>query len=128
MGRTLRSTIPMTIGLVIAIVVLLVPFSVSCSKPPAPTAAFTASYVSGDLLTEGADLQVRHHSLSSSTTSPAGRLIRGDGISGMGLSLKGAMKSRETLSTHTRQRIPASLSSLQSGDLGAKTRRWSRAL
>jgi PKD repeat protein len=53
MGRTLRSTVPMTIGLVIAFVVLLVPFSVSCSKPPAPTAAFTASYVSGDLLTEG---------------------------------------------------------------------------
>ena len=37
----------MTIGLVITIVVLLVPFSVSCSKPPAPTAAFAASYVSG---------------------------------------------------------------------------------
>jgi PKD repeat protein len=53
MGRTLRSTVPMTIGLVIAFVVLLVPFSVSCSKPPAPTAAFTASYVSGDLLAEG---------------------------------------------------------------------------
>ena len=53
MGRMLRSTVPMTIGLVITIVVLLVPFSVSCSKPPAPTAAFTVSYVSGNLLTEG---------------------------------------------------------------------------
>jgi PKD repeat protein len=40
------------IGVGIAIVVLLVPFSVYCSKPPAPTAAFTASYVSGELLTE----------------------------------------------------------------------------
>ena len=50
MGRTMRSTVPMTIGPVIAFVVLLVPFSVSCSKPPAPTAAFAVSYVSGELL------------------------------------------------------------------------------
>ena len=53
MGRTLRSTLPMTIGLVIAFFVLLVPFSVSCSKPPAPKAAFTASYVAGNLLLDG---------------------------------------------------------------------------
>ncbi len=42
----------MIVGAAIVIVVLLAPFSVSCSKPPAPTAAFTASYVSGELLTE----------------------------------------------------------------------------
>ena len=34
----------------IAIIAILVPFSVSCSKPPKPTAAFTVSYVSGELL------------------------------------------------------------------------------
>jgi PKD repeat protein len=39
-----------TIAVVIAIIALLVPFSVSCSKPPAPVAAFTVSYVSGELL------------------------------------------------------------------------------
>jgi PKD repeat protein len=39
-----------TIAVLIAIIALLVPFSVSCSKPPAPTAAFTVSYVSGELL------------------------------------------------------------------------------
>jgi PKD repeat protein len=50
MGRTLRSAPAITIGLMIAIITLLLPFSVSCSKPPAPTAAFSASYVSGDLL------------------------------------------------------------------------------
>jgi PKD repeat protein len=41
-----------TVGAVIAIIALLFPFSVSCSKPPAPTAAFTVSYVSGELLME----------------------------------------------------------------------------
>jgi PKD repeat protein len=70
MGRTLRSTLPMTIGLVIAIVALLVPFSVSCSKPPAPTAAFTASWFSGGLLTDEpiagtAPLTVQFHNQSS---------------------------------------------------------------
>jgi PKD repeat protein len=39
-----------TLGVVTAIIALLVPFSVSCSKPPAPTAAFTVSYVSGELM------------------------------------------------------------------------------
>jgi PKD repeat protein len=39
-----------TIGVVIVIVTLLVPFSVSCSKPLPPTAAFTFNYVSGELL------------------------------------------------------------------------------
>jgi PKD repeat protein len=39
-----------TIGVVIAIIALLVPFSISCSKPPQPTADFTVSYVSGELL------------------------------------------------------------------------------
>jgi PKD repeat protein len=39
-----------TVGAVIAIIALLVPFSVSCSKPPAPTAAFSIGYVSGELL------------------------------------------------------------------------------
>jgi len=34
----------------IAIIAIMVPFSVSCSKPPKPTAAFTVSYVSGELL------------------------------------------------------------------------------
>lgn len=38
------------IGLVSAVVALLVLSSASCSKPPAPIAAFTASYVSGELL------------------------------------------------------------------------------
>lgn len=37
-------------GVLIAIMVLLIPSSVSCSKPPPPTAAFTVSYVSGELL------------------------------------------------------------------------------
>lgn len=41
-----------TVGAVIAIIAILVPFSVSCSKPPAPTAAFTVSYVSGEILIE----------------------------------------------------------------------------
>jgi PKD repeat protein len=41
-----------TIGVLIAIIALLAPFSVSCSKPPAPVAAFTASYVSGERLIE----------------------------------------------------------------------------
>jgi PKD repeat protein len=39
-----------TIAVVIAVIAILVPFSVSCSKPPAPTAAFAVSYVSGELL------------------------------------------------------------------------------
>jgi len=39
-----------SIVVVIAILTALVPLSVSCSKPPAPTAAFTVSYVSGELL------------------------------------------------------------------------------
>jgi len=39
-----------TFGVLIAIIAILVPFSVSCSKPPKPTAAFTVSYVSGELL------------------------------------------------------------------------------
>ena len=38
------------VGAVIAIIALLVPFSVSCSKPPRPIAAFSVSYVSGELL------------------------------------------------------------------------------
>lgn len=42
----------MTILVLVAIVVFLVPFSVSCSKPPAPTAAFIATYVSGEHLLE----------------------------------------------------------------------------
>jgi len=40
------------IAAVIVIIALLVPFSLSCSKPPAPTAAFSVSYVSGELLLE----------------------------------------------------------------------------
>ena len=39
-----------TIAVVIAVIAILVPFSVSCSKPPAPTADFTVTYVSGQLL------------------------------------------------------------------------------
>jgi len=41
-----------TVGAVIAIIALLFPFSVSCSKPPPPIAAFKVSYVSGELLME----------------------------------------------------------------------------
>lgn len=39
-----------TIAMVIAVTAILVPFGVSCSKPPAPVAAFTVSFVSGDRL------------------------------------------------------------------------------
>ena len=39
-----------TIAVVIAVVAILVPFGVSCSKPPAPTAAFNVTYVTGQLL------------------------------------------------------------------------------
>jgi PKD repeat protein len=39
-----------TIAVVIAVIAILVPFGVSCSKPPAPVAAFDVSYVSGELL------------------------------------------------------------------------------
>lgn len=38
------------VALLIAAIALLVPFSVYCSKPSAPEAAFTVSYVSGELL------------------------------------------------------------------------------
>jgi len=40
----------LTAAVLIAIIAVLVPFSASCSKPPRPTAAFTVSYVSGELL------------------------------------------------------------------------------
>jgi PKD repeat protein len=40
----------MIIGMATAILALFLPFGASCNKPPAPTAAFTATYVSGDLL------------------------------------------------------------------------------
>ena len=40
----------LSISVLITFVALLIPSSVSCSKPPAPTAAFTVSYVSGELL------------------------------------------------------------------------------
>jgi PKD repeat protein len=39
-----------TFSVLIAIVAIIVPFSISCSKPPAPVAAFSVSYVSGDLM------------------------------------------------------------------------------
>ena len=39
-----------TASALIAIISILVPFSVSCSKPPRPTADFTYSFVSGQLL------------------------------------------------------------------------------
>lgn len=38
------------IGVLVAITALLIPSSVSCSKPPRPTATFSISYVSGELL------------------------------------------------------------------------------
>jgi len=47
-GRPAKRAI--SIMVVIAVLIALVPLSVSCSKPPAPTAAFTVSYVSGELL------------------------------------------------------------------------------
>ena len=40
----------LSISALIAIIALLTPSGISCSKPPAPTAAFTVSYVSGELL------------------------------------------------------------------------------
>jgi len=40
------------LGALIAIIAILLPFGVSCSKPPRPIAAFTVSYVSGELLIE----------------------------------------------------------------------------
>lgn len=71
-------------GIVTAIVALLVPFSVSCSKPPAPTAAFTAIYVSGDLLlsepiTGTVPLTVRFNDQSSGEIT-SWRWSFGDGI------------------------------------------------
>jgi PKD repeat protein len=38
------------LGVLTAVVAVLVPFSVSCSKPPRPVAAFRVSYVSGEIL------------------------------------------------------------------------------
>lgn len=38
------------VGVLTAVVAVLVPFSVSCSKPPAPVAGFSVSYVSGEIL------------------------------------------------------------------------------
>lgn len=60
----------MIIGLAIAIIVLLVPLGASCSKPPAAIATFTATYVSGELLTKDpisgtAPLTVRFNDRSS---------------------------------------------------------------
>ena len=40
----------MTISVLISIVSILFPFGVSCSKPPQPTADFSVSYVSGELM------------------------------------------------------------------------------
>ena len=58
------------VGAVIAIIAVLVPFSVSCSKPPAPVADFSVSYVSGGLLIKDPiagtmPLEVRFTDLSS---------------------------------------------------------------
>ncbi|MBN2100063.1 MAG: PKD domain-containing protein [Dehalococcoidia bacterium] len=39
-----------TFSVLIAIIAIFVPFSISCSKPPAPVAAFSVSYVSGNLM------------------------------------------------------------------------------
>jgi PKD repeat protein len=41
-----------TFSALIAIIAVLVPFSVSCSKPPRPTADFSVSWVSGERLLE----------------------------------------------------------------------------
>ena len=38
------------VAVVVAVIATLVPFGVSCGKPPAPTADFTVSYVSGERL------------------------------------------------------------------------------
>ena len=40
----------MTISVLISIVSILFPFGVSCSRPPKPTADFSVSYVSGELM------------------------------------------------------------------------------
>jgi PKD repeat protein len=49
-GSPVRKII--TFGVLITVIAVLVPFSVSCSKPPRPTADFTFSYVSGERLLE----------------------------------------------------------------------------
>lgn len=70
-------------GLVIAVTAVLVPLGVSCSKPPAPTPAFTVSYISGELLirdpiTATAPLTVQFHDQSSGEIS-SWRWSLGDG-------------------------------------------------
>ena len=67
-GSRVRKAAIIVLGM--AIIVLLIPFDVSCSKPPAPIAAFTASYVSGehlnaDPISGTAPLTVRFNDRSS---------------------------------------------------------------
>ena len=89
-----------TIGAVIAIIALLVPFSVSCSKPPAPTAAFTVSYVSGELLIEDPiagtiPLEVRF------TDQSSGKITSWKWNFGDGPAIEGGQELRDITHTYT---------------------------
>jgi PKD repeat protein len=80
-GSPVRKVI--AFGALIAIIAMLVPFSVSCSKPPKPTAAFTVSYVSGEILIADpiagvAPITVRFTDQSSGKIT-SGRWNLGDG-------------------------------------------------
>jgi PKD repeat protein len=90
-----------TVGAVIAIIALLVPFSVSCSKPPRPIAAFTVSYVSGELLIEDPiagtiPLEVRF------TDQSSGKISSWKWNFGDGPAIEGGQELRDITHTYTR--------------------------
>jgi len=88
------------VGAAIAIVALLVPFSVSCSKPPAPIAAFSVSYVSGELLIEDPiagtiPLEVRF------TDQSSGKITSWRWNFGDGPAIEGGQELRDITHTYT---------------------------